>query len=355
VRARLLLFLALAVLAIALSCRAHPRRDETAALRMRSLREANEKLHERLEAAVGSDPVTARAFADDGQLIVAVRSPLLSEVAARIAASYLDEVTLDLKDVEARAGGEIHKKILGARRKIGDWRVEVTLDQLEGVLHAGVPEIRPEGADRLRVRLPVDVRPARGKVSIRLLWDSAALANVVCKDFELARDLEGRVLKQRHVVEGAVQLGFEGDALQASPLFPDRKLRLRVDLTPESWRTVEDALRSQDTLGRCGLLMKPERGMERLHALADDGLEIKLPDELFRGLKLPARLAKAVTIADRPVELDARTRVLRFVPGMLWSSTAMHIRGASSEGGGTIYKEPASGPSSDPEHPIEAR
>jgi hypothetical protein len=185
----------------------------------------------------------------------------------------------------------------------------------------------------------VDVLPARGRVAIRLSWDSAALANVVCKDFELARDLDGRVLAQRHFVDGAFRIGFVGEGLQASPLFPERKLRLKLDLTPESWRTVEAALRSQDSLGRCGLLMNPERGMQRLRALAKRGIDVRLPEELFRSVELPAQLVKAVTIADRPVELDVRARALRFVTGMLWSSASLHIRCVSTHA--RIYKQPA--------------
>jgi hypothetical protein len=214
--------------------------------------------------------------------------------------------------------------------KVGGWRVQVRVDQLRGTLRAGAPWIRPEGSDRLRVRIPVDVLPARGRVGIHLSWDSAGLANFVCRDFELARDLEGRVLRQRHFVEGAFKVSFDGGTLRASPLFPGRKLRLKLDLTPESWQTVEAALRSQDSLGRCGLLMNPERGMERLRALAEQGIGVKLPDKLFRSVELPAQVVKAVTIAERPVELDARTRGLRFVPGMLWSSASMHIRSVSS-------------------------
>jgi hypothetical protein len=305
-------------------CRA--RNDAPAAARLQVLRETHDRLHGRLEAAVSRDAVTTRAFEDKGQVIVAVRSPLIQDVAAGIAAAYLQGVTLDLADLEAHAGGELHTKILWGNVKVGDWRIEVVVDRLRGVLRSGVPRVRAGGGDRLLVSIPVEAQPARGRIGIHFHWDSASVANVVCKDFDLAQDLEGQVQRQRDTLEGAFKIDFQGDILRATPLFPERKLRVKVDLTPASWQTVEAALDAQDTPGRCGLLMKPDKVMTALRALAERGIEIKLPDDLFRTIELPARMVRQVSIGAQPVELEAKSRELRFVPGMLWASASMHAR-----------------------------
>jgi hypothetical protein len=161
---------------------------------------------------------------------------------------------------------------------------------------------------------------------MRFHWDSASVANVVCKDFDVAQDLEGQVERQRQTLVGAFRIDFQGDSLRATPLFPDRVLRVRMDLTPASWEAVEDTLRSQDTPGRCGLLMNPDKVLDALRCLADRGIDIKLPDDLFRTIELPARMVRQVEIGERPVELEAKSRDLRFVPGMLWASASMHAR-----------------------------
>jgi hypothetical protein len=286
-------------------------------------------LHERLQEAVGRDAIASRAFADSAQIVVAIRSKWVEKQMARVATQYLDQVTLDLASVEARTGGRIHASTFLGQVKVGEWRVEVTVESLRSLLSAGKASLTFGDRGLLRVALPVRVRPSPGRVSIRFVWDSAGLANVVCKDFDLTRDLEGRVVAQTHELVGAVRFGSERGAIVAVPLFPDRRVALRVDLSAASWGTVEAALRSQDSLGRCGALLKPEEVLEELRGLAERGIGVSLPDSIFRAVSLPARVEKVVAVGDRMVDLAVTAERLSSSSSMLWSSASVRVESST--------------------------
>jgi hypothetical protein len=181
------------------------------------------------------------------------------------------------------------------------------------------------GPDLVDVELPVEVQETEGDAVVRLGWDSAGLASVVCKDFELTREIRGRVLAQRHLVSGALRLHNTGESLTATPVFPERRIRLKLDLTARSWGVVEAALRSQDTSGKCGTRMDPDKGRVRLRALAARGIKVRLPDSIFRAVRLPARLRKSVQVSQRSVGLRLKAESLRIETATLWSSVSVRV------------------------------
>ena len=90
---------------------------------------------------------------------------------------------------------------------------------------------------------------------------------------------------------------------------------------------MEAALRSQDTFGKCGTLMDPEKGLVLLKELAAKGIKVKLPDVIFRTVTLPARLRKSVNVNERAVELRLTAESLRSIEhATLWSSVSVQAR-----------------------------
>jgi hypothetical protein len=297
--------------------------------RMAVLKDAYSHLHERLEKAAATEPLVASAFADRGQVVLAIRSGLIEELARNVARRYLDRVTLDLRGVEAHSSGELRKKTFLGRIKLGEWNVSVDLGDLKGNLRAGSPRVRLRRPDLVDVELPVEVQDTEGDATLRFGWDSAALANVVCKDFELTREIRGRVLAQRHRLSGALRLANTGESLTVTPVFPDREVELRLDLTARSWGVVDAALRSQDTFGKCGTLMDPEKGLESLKALAAKGIKVRLPRSIFQTVSLPTHLQKAVKVNERRVGLAVKAESLRVETAILWSSVSVQVQAAT--------------------------
>lgn len=310
----------------ALSCGPDPAIENQK--RLAQLRSTYDGLHQRLEAATAKDPLVAAAFADKGSVVVAIRSSLIEELASNIAKRYLDDVTVNLRDVKAKSKGEVRRKTFLGRVKVGSWNVSVELGGMVGDLRAGTPQVALRAPNMIDLQIPVDVLETTGEATLDFGWDSSGLANVVCKDFTLNRGIEGRVLPQKHTLKGAMRLENTGTSLTATPIFPDRKINLRLDLTEESWAVVEEALRSQNTADTCGAFMKPDKVLEFLKGLAAKGVGVKLPRSIFRTVSLPARLSQEVTVNRRVLSLVVNGESLRIDGATLWSSASVRIQTA---------------------------
>jgi len=326
--------LALGVLASA-GCAA---KGPDSATRMARLKASYDHLHDRLEKAAATEPLVSSAFATRGQVVVAIRSGLIEELAGNVARRYLDHVKVDLSGFETEKDGEIEQKTFLGKLSLGEWRVAVDLGGLVGDLRAGSPRVGLRAPDLIDIELPVDVRQTEGAATLRFSWDSSGLAKLVCKDFELTRDIHGRVLPQRHVLAGALRLANDGENLTATPEFPDRHVQLKLDLTDASWATVEEALRSQNTSGKCGMLMKPDKGVALLKDLAARGISVSLPKKMFRTVTLPARMHESVKVNKRRVRVALTAQKLRIDGATLWSSVALHVQ--PTAGPAIVAREP---------------
>ena len=303
-----------------------PRRNDPDPARMALLKQTYDHLHERLEKASASEPLFNSVFAEKAQIVIAIRSGLVEELAGNVAHRYLDKVTVDLTDLDAHGSGSFRKRTFLGRIKAGEWTVDVNVADLVGSLKAGTPRIGLRAPDLIDVEIPVEVQPAAGAATLHFVWDSTGVANVVCKDFELTRAIRGQILPQKYTLNGALRLANTGEALTATPVFPERKVPLRLDLTPQSWEVVSEALRSQDTFGRCGMLMDPDRGLLKLKELATRGVTVKLPDSIFRTVSLPANIRRSVKVNQRTVDLMVKARSLRIETATLWSSADVHVQ-----------------------------
>jgi hypothetical protein len=296
--------------------------------RLAELRRVHDGLHQDLDAVVADDAFVQEAFkAEGGDLILAVRSSLVQTVLRRAASIYLDQVLLNLSALEAKAGGDIRHKTLLGKVRIGDWRLEMMVEALEVRLKAKTPRLRVMGPNELNLQLPVEAMEAPGRLALRFVWNSASVANLVCRDFELVRQLEGRTLRQEHTIGGTFRLSAGPGTVRVEPVFPDDVIRMQVDLSPASWAVVDEALRSQDSLGKCGLLIDPEKVLGHLKALASEGFKVRLPRVMFRGLRLPGMLERTARIDGRPVAVAFRTRGFEATSRAMWSRAAIEFEG----------------------------
>jgi len=288
------------------------------------LRLRHARLQARFAAALQHNAAATEVLGREGQVIVSLPTRLLEACFQEVAQRYLDSVTVDLSTVRAVAHGEVHKRTLLGRLRAGYWRAEFTMERLRGMLEARRPRVRTAG-NAIHFDLPVHAREARGAVTVRFLWDGSGVAQLLCRDFELSQSLEGRVRPGEHRVEGMFELAAEPERIVARPRFPRREFALKIDLTPESWAAVERALRSQDQLFRCGIPLKPEKVLAQLHALAERGISVKLPDSIFRTVQMPTGAQPEVAIDGRRVALSVRTRTLWVASRSVWSSMSVHV------------------------------
>jgi hypothetical protein len=318
---------AAAVLFIAVTfaaCGRAPREDPK---KIAALEAIYETLHDRLEKAAAKDPAVNSALSEDGQLVMGIRSGLIEEIAGNLSRRYLDTVQVDLGEVHGKGGGEIRRKTFLGNVKVGDWKVNVQLDDLVGRIRVGWPRVSLRSPNLIDVHIPVQAQETEGGARLDFAWDSAGVANVVCRDFDLSRDIRGRVIKQEHAIEGSLRLENTGENLVATPLVPDRSVQLAIDLTPQSWEIVEAALQEQNTFGKCGTLIKPAVAIGFLKDLAKRGINVKLPRSIFRTVKFPGTLQKKVRVHESKIGIEIKAERLRIETATLWSSASVQVLG----------------------------
>jgi len=321
-----LALLAGALLALGAAPHSTPPR-ESASPSLPQLRAERETLRARLETAVERDPLATRALGGNTDVVIAIRTDFVESLLAEVAHQYFDDVVLDLAAVDVDTDGAIGAKTAFGRVKLGAWQLAASIELLRGRLRAGHPRMRFH-ENQVDVDVPVQVLPASGRIAIDFAWDSKGLANLVCRDFAARQVLDGRVLAQRHRLSVVIRLASGDGVMSATPVLSERRVPLRVDLAPESWASVAQALEAQDSVGRCGIFLKPERVLGELRALAARGILVRLPDELVRSVRLPPQLAQQVRLGARDVELSLHRPVLQVDAKLVWSSARISATGA---------------------------
>jgi hypothetical protein len=246
----------------------------------------------------------------------------MQEVAAR----YLDRVTLELEAIEVHEKGEVQPRTFLGKIKAGVWWVELDIHRVKGVLRAGRPRVRFAGTNRLGVQLPVTLEGGQGNATLRFTWDAKGIAGLVCRDFDVTREISGRVLSRDYELSGAFTLAAGRTHLTARPVFPDTRFRLFVDLQAESWQALREELARQDTPGRCGLGLDPDKVVARLRELVQRGFDVRLPDKLQRAVELPAAFEPSVEIEGRTVGLSVKPLALKVTPTMISYGAAVEAQ-----------------------------
>ena len=72
--------------------------------------------------------------------------------------------------------------------------------------------------------------------------------------------------------------------------------------------------------------MDPDRGLVHLRALAAKGINVRLPDSIFRAVTFPARLHEVVKVNERPVGVRLKAESLRVQSATLWTSVSVQVQ-----------------------------
>lgn len=290
----------------------------------------HERLHQRLDELVGRDPFVAQALGRGGDVQVGIQSELATAVVREVVRRYLDRVELDLRlDERVREAGTVEVGTPFGRMKAGEWQADVVVHRARGVLQARPPRLTVAGDNRVRVELPVMLRDAEGSATVRFRWDARPLATVVCRDFEVSRTIRGRFRADDYALVGSVRLAAGPRAVRAEPAFARSPFRVRVDLLPESWREVKEAVAEQDTLLRCGLAIDPEDVLSRLSRLLREGFDVRLPRSLFTPVDLPGSVGGSVALAGREVNLVLASEGLQVTSQAVWYSASVRSQASS--------------------------
>ncbi len=299
--------------------------ERTREQRLAGLRAEQEELRQRVNEVLARDSLLSAA-PTSGDVAVALSTRLLEDMMRQVATRYFDRVVLDLDlDVHVRHRRDVKVKMLLGRVKAGEWLADVNIHKVEGVLHATQPRMEMLGAGGVDVGLRVAVERASGAATVHFTWDARRLTGALCRDFELSVEISGRALPAEYDVAGGLHLTADAEGLVAEPAFPRTamKFRLRLELTPESWKAVRAALESQDKMFRCSIGIDPDELIDKLKELVRSGFDVTLPRSVYRPFVLPAGVNRSVAVGDRTLLLSVEPQALRTIQKALWYSASV--------------------------------
>ena len=239
-----------------------------------------------------------------------VPTSLAGELIEGILTGFLDEVTLSLANIETKKRGEVKKGIT-----IGAYDLHLFIHEIEGKLRTGAPEIR-FGGDAVALALPITVASGTGRATVDFSWDGYNVAGAVCGDMKITEEVSGSVEPESYPIQGELSLAATAREILASPRFPETRVHLVVEPSPESWATVKRISEEQE--GLCGFVLERVDIPGVVGGILAKGFDVKLPMEKIRPVAVPVRIQPTMTIGDKPITLDVEAGGLAITEKMIW-------------------------------------
>jgi hypothetical protein len=322
---------ALALLGAALyAWRARGARFAPEAAEVATLRRQLEQLQQEFEELTAQAPDQAFASAPSDGLVVGVPTSVASEMARQIVAGYLANVRLTLRDKRVKTKSEdVEAKVLFARRTVGSYLLQTRVVSASAVLRPRELELSFE-EQRLRFRLPVSVSEGRGRVQLGFAWDSKGIADLVCGDLEVTRELNGRLIPAVYPMSGHFELAAEHGALLLRPHFTQSSIRVRIEASDEAWLAFDELV--DERSGLCQRAVEKADVKRRLAAVLAEGFDVRLPRRMLRDITLPASVQESLKLADGSYTLKAAPAHVAMNARWLWYGTSVTIERASAGG-----------------------
>jgi hypothetical protein len=266
---------------------------------------------------------------------VGVPTTLVRELVTKVVAGFVDQVTLELKNLNVKKSGDVKKVI-----SIGHYDLQVRIHKVTGKLKTGKPEVT-FGGNQLSLALPVTVVSGSGHATINFKWDGKNVSGAVCGDMEVTQEVSGGVKPASYPVSGGILLTATAREILASPKFPLIKVNLKVQPSAESWAAVQKIL--DEKTGVCGYVVEKVNVLKIVQGLIDRGFNVRLPTEKIKPMAIPVGIEPEMEVRGQKIELAIKVGELAITERMIWlgADVRMEMPEAVAEAPG---KAPAKAP-----------
>jgi hypothetical protein len=300
-------------------CRRRASKGELRAwdVELRRLQAEQDSLRARAAELVARDPRLQKL--PKGDVVVGVPTSFLRTVIERVFDDVAGNVTLSLGGLKAHVTKKVKKVVT-----IGEFTLDVDIEEVVGKLKPGRPNIR-FGGNRISMSLPVAVSEGHGRAKLHFVWDGKNVADMTCGDVDVTRTVTGNVVPSDYVVSGSLNLTIRENRVVCTPVFPETRLRIRVEPSQASWDSVKAILEAKD--GMCGWVLDKVDVPSILEGVVQEkGFNVKLPVNKLKPFALPAGVRDTVRVGERVLTFDTRTNTLRIDPDAIWYSADVTLK-----------------------------
>lgn len=284
--------------------------------RLAALRAARDKLEERLRVAVAAHGEKSVAHAPRAGVMIGIPVGFTRSILQQVVTGVFGQTTLTLRNLKVHKEGQVKAKMLLRKKKIGEYVLDVDIHEVQGILKPGEPTLRFD-RNRVFVDLPVHLAEGSGNAELRFRWDSKGLAaNVVCGDVDLTRTVTGGVVPHDYLLSGSFAVSSAGDVVTLRPDFPELAVRIFVDPSEQAWEVVDGVVR--DRPRGCEIALNKVDIKEKLSGILARGFNVKIPQKIFKPIRLPAGISRALEIQGIQLALDVKPTGVLVASDRLW-------------------------------------
>jgi len=284
------------------------------------LEQRRDELRGRLAQVRSADPLVARAPA--GDVLIGMPVAFTTGLVRQLTQALVGQVQIALRGLEVHKEGTVTAKTFLGTIRPGRYRVDLTLHEATALLKPGAARVDFRG-ERLGVSVPVTVAEGEGRATVRFDWDSRGLGRVVCEDFKMKQTVTAKIVPRTYEVKGAFVLSVEKGGLVAKPDFPGLSVRVGVEPTAQTWKAIEKAI--EERSWKCEAVIKKVNVPKLLGARLEEGFEVKIPQKIFKPVRLPAAVQQSLDLEGRSFALGVRLIGLRFTPEILWYGADVEV------------------------------
>ena len=249
-------------------------------------------------------------------LLVGFPASLTRSTIEQIVGGLLAEVTLTLENIKVHKDGDVKIKVpIVGRRRVGRYSLDIHLDRIEGALRPGKPKLSFED-DRIAIELPISVIESGAVATLRFQWDGKGVAQPVCGDLDVTREVSGRTIPASYALAGSFRLAVDGGELVGVPALADTPLRFRIEASQQAWKVVDEIVADRGRL--CRKALETVDIKKVLGGLLRKGFDVKLPRDLLPPIRFPASIGQSVSIDGTSYELKLIHAGLAVTPERLW-------------------------------------
>ena len=282
---------------------------------LQRLRRERQALEDRFRKLTAEMDELDLAHAPKANVLIGVSPGFVRDLVEQAVTGLLREVRLSLRGLKAHHEDDIRATLLFKERKLGDFKLDLDVDRVKGLLHPGKPSLT-FGGDRIGIRLPVSLVSGGGEATLRWRWDGRGLTGAVCGDMDVTRTVTAVVVPARYTIQGGFKLSTAQRTVVAEPQFGVVKIRLQVQPTEQAWAVVDQLVEEQGKL--CEMALKKVDVRQKLEGVLAKGFDVTLPRALFRPIRLPATLDESLELNGRSVKLSVRPIGLALTSKRLW-------------------------------------
>jgi hypothetical protein len=241
---------------------------------------------------------------------VGVPTTLAADIIERLMSGFVDQVTIELKNLHVRKRGTIKRIVT-----LGEYDLRVTINRVIGKVKTGKPAVT-FGGNKVAIAMPVAIVSGTGRATINLNWDGKNIGGAVCGDQNIIQEVRGGVRPDRYSVAGGVFLTATAEQILAEPVFPLIKINVKINPSAESWAAAQKIL--DDKTGVCGFVLDKVDVLRHVRRLIDKGFNIRLPTEKIKPLALPVGVNPSMDVRGHRVALGIRISDLAITSQMIW-------------------------------------